>query len=409
MRRSVVVAIAVITAQEQLSVQRKSARRAASALAGKLPRVLYATDLDPSRQFGSMEEGLFLLASAFSSEGGTLVSLFAKDFDDEGRRRYTDAGLASEHLDLNTFSFSKLSALIAIIKRHNIQWIHWHFFPPIRNKYVWFLSFLLPRVRHILTEHTSPAVNVSRPDGWLKSQAKRVALKRYVRIWCGTHFVKRYLEEQRGWRRIQHVSYFINTDRFRPDLRERNRLRTQLNAGDDFVALLVAYMIPEKGIDTALKAIASLDFPIQLWLVGDGPQRFALGQQCDALGTSNRVKFLKNQSHVESFMQAADCLICPSRWAEAAGLVNIEALSCGLPVIATRVGGIPEIVVDKVTGLLFPADDSAALAAHLVKLKTQPETLAQMKTQARDECLQSFSHRTGIHRFLELYRSLGNP
>ncbi len=75
-------------------------------------------------------------------------------------------------------------------------------------------------------------------------------------------------------------------------------------------------------------------------------------------------------------MQAADAFVCPSRWAEAAGLVNIEAQACGLPVLASRIGGIPEYVMDGRTGVLFPPGDDEALAAAVRRLTGRPGALA---------------------------------
>ena len=82
-------------------------------------------------------------------------------------------------------------------------------------------------------------------------------------------------------------------------------------------------------------------------------------------------------------MQAADCLVCPSLWAEAAGLVNLEALSTGLPVVASRIGGIPEYVEDGKTGMLFPPGDHQALAALIRRLMDTPEEYQQLAAAAQ--------------------------
>ena len=83
-------------------------------------------------------------------------------------------------------------------------------------------------------------------------------------------------------------------------------------------------------------------------------------------------------------MQAADAFVCPSRWAEAAGLVNIEAQACGLPVLASRIGGIPEYVMDGRTGVLFPPGDAEELAAAVRRLLDDPERFREMGREARE-------------------------
>ena len=117
-------------------------------------------------------------------------------------------------------------------------------------------------------------------------------------------------------------------------------------SAEEFVAVTVAYLIKDKGIDVAVKALAQLPEDVVLWVVGDGPEQGNLQALAQDLGLGQRVRFLGPRRNVEPFLQAADCALCPSVWAEAAGLVNLEALACGLPVVASRIGGIPEFIED---------------------------------------------------------------
>ncbi len=129
----------------------------------------------------------------------------------------------------------------------------------------------------------------------------------------------------------------------------------------------------------------------------------ALQALAGELGVRNRVRFLGLQSRVEPFMQAADCFVCPSRWAEAAGLVNLEAQACGLPVVAVRIGGIPEYVAEGRTGLLFPPEDPVGLARSVRQLLDCPEECRAMGRRARESAVMHFSPTARLDDFLELY------
>jgi glycosyltransferase involved in cell wall biosynthesis len=141
------------------------------------------------------------------------------------------------------------------------------------------------------------------------------------------------------------------------------------------------------------------------WIVGDGADRSRLESLASELGLGARVRFLGNRSEVQSYAQAADCLVCPSVWGEAAGLVNIEGLACGLPVLASRVGGIPEIVDHEVSGFLFSPGNASELAAAAKRLLDDPELRESMGQTARRIAIERFSVQSRIEDYLDLYRA----
>jgi glycosyltransferase involved in cell wall biosynthesis len=103
-------------------------------------------------------------------------------------------------------------------------------------------------------------------------------------------------------------------------------------------------------------------------------------------------------------MQAADCLVCPTVWDEAAGLVILEALACGLPAIASAVGGIPEVVEDSKTGFLFAPGDDGELADRIRRLASDPGSYRQMGLAARAIVIERFSTQKRLEAYLDLYR-----
>jgi glycosyltransferase involved in cell wall biosynthesis len=382
-----------------------AARSPTPIVAKALPRVLNVVALNPGRKFGSLEEQLVLLAEAFRREGGMFLPLFIADpsaasFDD-----FSGRGVRVECLDMRRLRLSALLALRRLIRVERIDLVHWHFTEPLKNGYLWGLSVLCPGLRHWYTDHNSRILPIMPPARGVKQALKALLLKRYRMVLCVSQYVRRCLEEQGGWRHLTAQTHFINTARFAPNPSERDEVRCRQGVGERFVVLVVGQLIPEKGIDVAIRAMASLPPRALLWIVGSGPQAHALASRIAVLGLSDRVHMLGIQANVEPYLQAADVLVCPSTWAEAAGLVNLEAQSCGLPVVASRIGGIPEYVVEGRTGLLFEPGDAAALARQINRLVDDPELRRGMSVQARNWALEQFAPEVRLPELLDLYRT----
>ena len=135
---------------------------------------------------------------------------------------------------------------------------------------------------------------------------------------------------------------------------------------------VVARLEPEKGHPTLLEAwplVLRAAPNAYLLVVGEGSQRDALERQAGALGIANRVVFTGRRDDVPAVTAALDVAVLPS-YREAQGLTILEALALSRPVVASNVGGIPEVIDDGVTGLLVPPHDPAALAAAIVRFLT---------------------------------------
>lgn len=114
---------------------------------------------------------------------------------------------------------------------------------------------------------------------------------------------------------------------------------------------------------------------------GDGPERAALGLLAEALGIGARVRFLGWRTDNLQFLKALDVFVLPSRQ-EGMGSVLLEAMACGTPVVASEAGGIPEVVVDGVSGLLAPARDPEALAGRILAVLEDPALGARLAAEA---------------------------
>lgn len=170
----------------------------------------------------------------------------------------------------------------------------------------------------------------------------------------------------------------------------------------------VAYLTKRKGIAylvSALREVADHFPEVQLKIIGDGVERSSLENQIRALDLQSNVELLGNRSDICSLLNSFDIFVLPSVW-EPFGLVIAEAMACGKPVIATRVGGIPEIVVDGVTGLLVPPADAESLANAMLKLIRDLELRRNLGRAGRDRFLELFSARTMAAKYEALYERL---
>jgi glycosyltransferase involved in cell wall biosynthesis len=151
--------------------------------------------------------------------------------------------------------------------------------------------------------------------------------------------------------------------------RDRRAIRRELDVPDDrFCLLCLAALVRRKGIDVLLDALAQLDGQLLLLIAGDGGERAALEARVGALGVADRVRFLGRREDKPELLAACDALVLPSR-REGLGVAALEAMACGRPVLASRVGGLAEAVRDGETGLLVPPEDPAALACAIAALQ----------------------------------------
>jgi sugar transferase (PEP-CTERM/EpsH1 system associated) len=195
----------------------------------------------------------------------------------------------------------------------------------------------------------------------------------------------------------------VDTKRFAPSRETRIAMRRKLALPEEsFVVGAVGRLVPIKDHQTLLKAAALLSgsgIDVRVLLVGSGPERERLqGRATDAL--EGRVCFAGDSDRVPEMLNAMDVFVLPSL-GEGMSNTLLEAMACGLPVLATNVGGNPEIIENNVNGCLFAPGDAEWLASKLKLLARDPALIHQLGTAARNRAIESFS----LSRMLETYRS----
>ena len=179
-------------------------------------------------------------------------------------------------------------------------------------------------------------------------------------------------------------------------------------APDRFVVGWVGRMTGVKRTDDVLESVARLregGVDAALLLVGDGPDRDHVEQRASELGIIRNCFFLGYQEDVSDWYQAFDTLILPSA-NEGTPVVVIEALASGCPVVATSVGGVPDVVREGIDGFLVPAGDVEALVERLAQLAADPELRSRMGEAGRESVPERYAVERLVGDIDELYRSL---
>ena len=155
----------------------------------------------------------------------------------------------------------------------------------------------------------------------------------------------------------------------------------------------VGVLEDRKGHRVALDAVAALrrqGYNVKYRIAGDGTRRHDLEQQAIQLGIKDQVGFFGFVADTVNFLADVDIFIMPSLF-EGLGVAALEAMAAGRPVVATRVGGLAESVVDGVTGRLVPPNDTVALAAAMSELAQQPERAIEMGKMGRQRVMRDFT------------------
>ena len=256
------------------------------------------------------------------------------------------------------------------------------------------LRCVAPSLRVVMTFHRSLAFESA---GWRNRLRNAATLPLVSKVLTASGERREHFLSENLVRKGKVLTIPLGTDltRFRPDHDARQAIRAELGMADQEPLIVAAgHFGEEKGIDLALEAVGrALDSapPIQarMAVMGTGdPDRIALVHQIGQRWLGNRVTFLGQRSDPERIFAAADLVVHTPRL-EAFGLVVVQAMACGVAVVAAGVGGLPEIVVDGETGVLAPPADpmaTAPLIRGVLDSRPQREALAMAALQrARQE------------------------
>ena len=208
-------------------------------------------------------------------------------------------------------------------------------------------------------------------------------------------------------KQIEVIRNFVNCDVYvsKPELIAE--MRPKYASPDEKLLVHLSNFRPVKRIADVVQTFAQVAdaIPARLLLIGDGPDRSTAEYLARKLKVADRIHFLGKQDNVNELLPLADLMLMPSEM-ESFGLAALEAMACRVPAIATRVGGVPELIEDNVNGLLFDIGDTDGMAKAAIDLLQDPTRLEFMRRAARQTAQDHFCATTIIARYESYYRHI---
>jgi len=210
-------------------------------------------------------------------------------------------------------------------------------------------------------------------------------------------------------RGIEVIPNFVNCDVYTLIVDEGSRAAARARFAEPGEAILVhlSNFRPVKRVVDVVKVFSLVvkEVPAQLLLVGDGPDRSAAEWLAHDLQIHDKVHFLGKQERVNELLPLADLMIMPSQL-ESFGLAALEAMACKVPAIATRVGGVPELIEHGVTGLLYPVGKVEEMATGAIGLLRDRNRLEAMRDAARKDAQKRFCATLVVPKYVKYYESV---
>lgn len=301
-------------------------------------------------------------------------------------------------------NWKAVCSLAQIIRHEKIDLVHTH---GVRAGIIGQAAALLARCRKVVAtihnmHNTTQSFSSSISLRILQSALMRVAVSHTITV---SEALKRELESNK-WFPQEKTSVIYNGIDADIFSHSKGISRTVLGIPEDMPVIgAVARLEPTKGIKYLLEAAYLIDKeydPVYFLIVGDGPDREFLQQQARMLGIEKKVIFYGFSSDIPSLLPVFDIAAIPSL-REGLSIFCLEALASGRPVVASAVGGLPEIICPGKTGLLVPPGDPESLAEALVVLLKNREMAASLGSQGKEMVVQYFTCSRMIERTKEIY------
>lgn len=374
-----------------------------------MKKILLYTD---TPQIGGAELQIFLLAKFLNREKFTPIitcsnyrqlDQWSNKFEKEGIKVIR---IKSRHKHDPT----QYIQIKKILKEENIDIIHAHVWNPASCRYV-FLAASRTKTPIITTEHDPFKIS------FIKDLFKKHSLKQISKIITVSENNKKILTElyPDQSEKIEVIHNGIDSTwwksqllRYRPE--DRKKIKEELFHAKEntFIIISVAELHERKGQEFIIKAIPAVikKYPnVKLVLVGEGPNKDNLKKLVKELEMERHVTFTSKQKEIPKLLKSSNIFILASK-REAFGLVNAEAMICGLPIIACKVGGIPEIVKDSETGILIEPQNPEEISKALLILIENPETRKTLGEKGRARVLEKFDAKIMAEKYEKVYSSI---
>ncbi|MBB6096830.1 N-acetyl-alpha-D-glucosaminyl L-malate synthase BshA [Deinobacterium chartae] len=298
---------------------------------------------------------------------------------------------------------NEANTLVDVILEHGIDLAHAHYAIPYASSAI-LAREITGRTRVITTLHGTDVTLVGLDPAFRHST--RHAIERSDAVTAVSHFLAEQTRDLFGTDKpIEVIHNMVDVERFRrnPDPAYRARFAQP----DERILVHISNFRAVKRTQDVVEVFARVasELPARLLMIGDGPERPRAVELAQKRGVIGRTQFLGSFPGVESVLGVSDLFLLPSS-KESFGLVALEAMSCEVPVVASNIGGIPEVVIDGQTGCLLPLGDVDAMAHAALELLRDEARHRRMSAAARQRAVEVFHPRRILPRYLEAYRRL---
>jgi glycosyltransferase involved in cell wall biosynthesis len=351
------------------------------------------------------------LSLQLAERGWKSVLCFLSEPTEEVRRFLDLPNISLEVLANSTNgNWNTRRNLMKIIGKHRPEKLHLHFVSFL-NSYSWLARVGSVKQIFFTDHHSRPAGYIQTRAPFWKRNAVRVINQPVTKVICVSRYGYECMTSFDLLPRDRFEMIYngvdlsrVNTD---PLLALDFRKRYSIPA-DRAIVTQVSWMIPEKGIADFLAAarlVLGQNRKVQFVLVGDGANRDDYMKVADAMGIANHLTWtgMVEDPFGEGVFAAADVVCQFSRWEEVFGWMIAEAMAHGKPVVATRVGGIPELIEEGVSGHMVDRGDTTAMSERILRLLGDPALCRRLGAAGRDTATAKFDLRKNVAQLIESY------
>ena len=309
--------------------------------------------------------------------------------------------------DFTPYILAMASQLSDVIREYDIDVIHSHYALPHAVAAQMARDMSGRKAKCVTTLHGTDVTMVgSHPS---MKNVTRHTIENSDVVTAVSHYLRNEAEKTFGVSRgkIQTVYNFVNTRFFNPELKGGMNVDKK---GRD-VVLHMSNLRPVKAPLDVVRIFHGIDRrlnrPLELWVVGEGPMESEMTQLAASLGIDDRVRFFGARKGVGPLIANADLFLLPSEQ-ESFGLAALEAMACGVPVVATSAGGLPEVIDDGVSGLLFEKGNVDDAVEKATRLLSDTELHKNIRDAGLKSVVEKFNLDRIVQEYEDLYRSSPN-
>ena len=306
--------------------------------------------------------------------------------------------------DFPLYTLALASKMVEVVKYEKLDVLHCHYaIPHATSAYLAKQMLGTSQTKVITTLHGTDITLVGLEPSFLPTirfsieQSDGVtAVSRFLREKTLTHFG---IEKE-----IEVIPNFVDINKY--EKVDATDVRTQWAHQDERILVHTSNFRPVKRVQDVIRIFSEVQkrIPSKLILIGDGPDRSLCEMLCRELGIQDSVKFLGKQAEIVDLLSAADLFVMPSQ-SESFGLSALEAMACGVPVISSSVGGLPELNIHNQTGFIAEIGDVERMARYAIDLLTNPAKHKTFSEAARKRATE-FDQDRIVTQYEQYYRKV---